>query len=66
MLVYEKEEVRKMLTPQDIREKEFSLAMPTGIAIWEVEEFLDILLKDYETLYQENIHLRQKMKDVIS
>ncbi|MBE7036851.1 MAG: DivIVA domain-containing protein [Ruminococcaceae bacterium] len=48
-----------MLTPVDIENKEFTKAF-RGYDIYEVEEFMKILIADYEKLYRENSDLREK------
>lgn len=56
-----------MLTPLDIHNKEFKKAI-RGYDINEVDDFLDEIIKDFETLYKENLNLQediQKQKDNI-
>ncbi len=48
-----------MLTPVDIENKEFGKAF-RGYDIDEVEEFLQLLVNDYEKLYRENASLKEK------
>lgn len=48
-----------MLTPIDIENKEFAKAF-RGYDIDEVEEFLHVLVADYEKLYRENASLKDK------
>ncbi len=48
-----------MLTPIDIENKEFTKAF-RGYDIDEVEEFLHVLVADYEKLYRENASLKDK------
>ena len=50
-----------MLTPLDIENKRFSKKMVNGYNDQEVDEFLDELTLDYETLYKENAELKDKM-----
>lgn len=49
-----------MLTPLDIENREFKNGM-FGYDKADVEEFLDQVLTDYETLYKENIALKDKI-----
>jgi len=49
-----------MLTPVDIQNKRFSNAA-MGYKKSEVEEFLELLLRDYETMYKANIDLNDKI-----
>lgn len=48
-----------MLTPVDIENKEFNKSF-RGYDIDEVEEFLQIMVADYEKLYRENASLKEK------
>lgn len=48
-----------MLTPVDIENKEFTKAF-RGYDISEVEEFMKVLIIDYEKLYRENSDLKEK------
>lgn len=48
-----------MLTPVDIENKEFTRAF-RGYDIYEVEEFMRTLVKDYEKLYRDNAELKEK------
>ncbi|MBA4536127.1 cell division regulator GpsB [Bacillus aquiflavi] len=57
------------LTAKDILEKEFKITM-RGYKQEEVDKFLDLIIKDYETfhqiiedLQQENIKLRRQMEE---
>ena len=50
-----------MLTPVEIENKEFKKAI-RGFREDEVDEFLDIVKEDFETLYRENIDLNEKIK----
>ena len=50
-----------MLTPLDIHNKEFKRSF-RGYNEEEVDEFLDQVVKDYETNYQENIELRETVE----
>ncbi len=47
------------LTAKDILEKEFKTAM-RGYKPEEVDQFLDLVIKDYETLHQEIEELQQE------
>ena len=48
-----------MITPLEIENKIFSRQMRKGYNTDEVDEFLDDITKDYETLYKENIESKQ-------
>ncbi|MDF2569775.1 MAG: divIVA, partial [Sporomusa sp.] len=50
-----------MLTPLDIHSKEFKRSF-RGYNEEEVDEFLDKVIKDYETLYRENIDLKETIE----
>lgn len=50
-----------MLTPLDIHNKEFKHSF-RGYNEEEVDEFLDGVIKDYETLYRENIELKETIE----
>ena len=49
-----------MLTPVDIENKEFTKAF-RGYDIYEVEEFMRSLVKDYEKLYRDNAEMKEKV-----
>lgn len=49
-----------MLTPVDIQNKRFS-SSAVGYKKAEVEEFLELVLRDYETMYKNNIDLNDKV-----
>lgn len=49
-----------MLTPIDIQNKTFEVKF-RGYSAEDVDDFMDLLVKDYETLYQENIALKDKV-----
>ncbi len=49
-----------MLTPVDIQNKRFS-SSAVGYKKNEVEEFLELVLRDYETMYKNNIDLNDKV-----
>jgi len=58
------------LTPKDILEKEFKVSM-RGYNQDEVDQFLDIVIKDYEAfqqeideLRQENVRLRRQVEEL--
>lgn len=51
-----------MYTPQQINEVTFSKAMIGGYDMNSVDEFLEPLIQDYETLYSENATLKTKLK----
>lgn len=50
-----------MLTPLDIHNKEFKRGF-RGYNEEEVDEFLDRVIKDYETLYRENLELKETIE----
>lgn len=50
-----------MLTPLDISNKEFRKGM-RGYDTEEVDEFLNEVIRDFETLYKENLDLKDKMQ----
>ena len=54
-----------MLSPVDIENKEFKKAKFGGYNIADVENFLEELLKDYETIYKENIEISEKLNSYI-
>lgn len=49
-----------MLTPLDIQNKKFTSGA-MGYKKAEVEEFLELVLRDYETMYKKNIDLSDKV-----
>lgn len=51
-----------MLTPVDIENKMFKKVKIGGYDINEVEEFLEEIIIDYETLYKENLELKDKIE----
>ncbi|RAK18949.1 DivIVA domain-containing protein [Anoxybacillus vitaminiphilus] len=60
---------RIKLTPKDILEKEFKISM-RGYNQDEVDKFLDLIIKDYETfqqqieeLQQENMRLKRQLEE---
>ncbi|WP_371370901.1 DivIVA domain-containing protein [Sporomusa aerivorans] len=50
-----------MLTPLEIHNKEFKRSF-RGYNEEEVDEFLDRVIKDYETLYRENMDLKETIE----
>ena len=50
-----------MLTPLEIENKTFNKQVMNGYSTNEVHEFMNALLKDYETLYKENIEYKDKI-----
>lgn len=54
-----------MLTPLDIHNKEFKRGF-RGYSEEEVDEFLDRVIKDYETLYRDNIDLKETIERMSS
>ena len=54
-----------MLTPLDIHNKEFGHSF-RGYNEGEVDEFLDEIVKSYESLYRENAELRESVERVES
>lgn len=50
-----------MLTPLDIHNKEFKKSL-RGYEIDEVDEFLDEVIKDFESLYKENLDLKEQIQ----
>ncbi len=49
-----------MLTPVDIENKMFKKVKLGGYDIDEVEDFLEVVIEDYEKLYKENAELKNK------
>ena len=49
-----------MLTPNDIENKVFEKSKMKGYDIDDVEDFLEQLLADYESLYKENAEIKDK------
>lgn len=54
-----------MLTPQEAESYVFPKASFGGYNMQQVDTFLDSLIEDYRTLYQENISLKSKMKVLV-
>lgn len=52
-----------MLTPIDIQRQDFEVKL-RGYNADEVDDFLDLVGKDYEKLYKENAELREKVKQL--
>jgi cell division initiation protein len=48
------------ITAMDITNEEFKKGI-RGYSVEEVDEFLDNIAEDYETLYKENSSLKEKM-----
>lgn len=54
-----------MLTPQDVKTKEFTKAVFGGYDMATVDEFLEELSSDYEALYKETAILKNKLKVLV-
>lgn len=54
-----------MKTPQDIKDRCFSKAVFGGYDMAGVDEFIDKLAEDYESLYKENAILKGKLKVLV-
>ena len=54
-----------MLTPQEAEAHVFPKASFGGYNMLQVDTFLDSLIEDYRTLYQENLSLKSKMKVLV-
>ena len=52
-----------MLTPIDIQRQDFAVKL-RGYNADEVDDFLDLVGKDYEKLYKENAELREQVKQL--
>lgn len=52
-----------MLTPMDIQRQDFEVKL-RGYNANEVDDFLDLIGKDYEKLYRENAELREQVKQL--
>ena len=50
-----------MLTPQEVAQRSFGKASFGGYNMAMVDDFLDELTADYETLFNENALLKQKL-----
>ena len=55
-----------MLTPQEAESHVFPKASFGGYNMLQVDTFLDSLIEDYRTLYQENLSLKNKMKVLVN
>lgn len=53
-----------MLTPLDIENKRFSKQMMNGYSVDEIDDFLDQITLDYQTLYRENTTLKEKIEEM--
>ena len=53
-----------MLTPLDIENKRFSKQMMNGYSVEEIDDFLDQLTLDYQSLYRENTSLKEKIEEM--
>lgn len=49
------------LTPLDIEKKEFKRVF-RGYSEEEVDDFLDLVIRDYEALYRENLDLKERLQ----
>ncbi len=49
-----------MLTPLDIHNKEFKKGL-RGYDVNDVDEFLDEIIRDFESLYKENLELKEQL-----
>lgn len=54
-----------MLTPQEAESRAFQKSSFNGYNMQQVDAFLDTLIEDYRTLYQENAALKGKMKVLV-
>ena len=54
-----------MMTPQEAEAHVFPKASFGGYNMLQVDTFLDSLIEDYRTLYQENVSLKNKMKVLV-
>mgnify|MGYP002856603789 CR=1 FL=1 len=54
-----------MLTPQEVQEKTFVKAVFGGYDMSTVDDFIDVLSADYNTLYNENAVLKSKMNVLV-
>ena len=52
-----------MLTPMDIQRQDFEVKL-RGYNADEVDDFLDLVGRDYEKLYKENAELREQVKQL--
>lgn len=54
-----------VLTPQDVKNKEFSKVLFGGYDMAAVDDFLEILAEDYNSLYKESAILKNKLKVLV-
>lgn len=54
-----------MLTPQEIQDKKFEKARFGGYDMTQIDDFLDVVLADYTSLYKENATLKGKMRVLV-
>ncbi|MBQ7566950.1 MAG: DivIVA domain-containing protein [Oscillospiraceae bacterium] len=54
-----------MLTPQEVQEKTFGKAVFGGYDMQAVDEFLDVVTKDYGELHKENAVLKNKLRVLV-
>ena len=54
-----------MLKPNDIHEASFVKAVFGGYDMQSVDDFLDHVASDYQTLYNENTNLKQKLRMLV-
>lgn len=54
-----------MLTPQEIQDKKFEKARFGGYDMTQIDDFLDLVLADYTSLYKENATLKGKMRVLV-
>lgn len=54
-----------MLTPQEIQEQKFEKAVFGGYDMAQIDQFLDVVLADYSSLYKENAALKTKMRVLV-
>jgi DivIVA domain len=54
-----------MVTPQDIKDRSFTKAVFGGYDMGGVDDFIDKLSDDYESLYKENAILKSKLKVLV-
>lgn len=54
-----------MLTPQEVQEKTFGKAMFGGYDMQSVDEFLEVVTKDYGELHKENAVLKNKLRVLV-
>lgn len=54
-----------MLTPQEIQDQKFEKAVFGGYDMGQIDQFLDVVLNDYSSLYKENAALKAKMRVLV-